>query len=62
MARYTIVPRTSPPGFDVAVEGANGARQSMLGFATEADAQAWITQDQRLSEAADPFAPSARRH
>jgi len=32
------------------------------GFASEADADAWIAQDKRLREAADPFrAPANRR-
>ena len=32
-----------------------------VGFATEAAADAWITQDKRLWQAADPFATPANR-
>jgi hypothetical protein len=47
MASYTIVPRISDDGFDVAVVGSNGARQTILNFKTEADAGAWIAQDEQ---------------
>jgi hypothetical protein len=37
--------------------------QTATGFATEAVAQGWIAQDQRLRDSADPFAtPASRRH
>jgi hypothetical protein len=37
--------------------------QTAAGFATEAAAQGWIAQDQRLRSAADPFCtPAGRRH
>jgi hypothetical protein len=49
MATYTIIPHPDQSGFDIAIVGANGARQTMLGFSTEADAQAWIAQDERLN-------------
>jgi hypothetical protein len=36
--------------------------QLAAGFATEAEADAWIAQDKRLWEAADPFrTPAGRR-
>jgi hypothetical protein len=37
-------------------------RQTAAGFATEAAAQGWIAQDERLRLAADPFStPAGRR-
>jgi hypothetical protein len=48
MTQYTIVPNGDGSGFNIAVSGSNGARQTMLGFDTEADAEAWIAQDKRL--------------
>ena len=55
MSKYHIATRTDGTGFDVHVVTNNGARQTVLGFATEHLAQAWIAQDQRLTRAADPF-------
>jgi hypothetical protein len=50
MTTYTIMPNGDGTGFNVAIAGSNGARQTMLGFANEAEAEAWILQDKRLSE------------
>lgn len=47
MATYTIIPRGEV--FDIAVVSRNGARQTILGFTSEAEAQAWISEDERLS-------------
>ena len=47
MATYTISPRSNQAGFDVAVIGDDGARQTMLGFQTKAEAEAWIDEDKR---------------
>ena len=47
MARYTIVRNAGDDGFDVAVVGSDGARQTILNFQTEADAKAWIVEDER---------------
>jgi hypothetical protein len=47
MASYTVVPRSTDDGFDVAVIGTDGARQTILNFRTETDAMAWIVQDER---------------
>jgi hypothetical protein len=60
MASYTIKPRADGAGFDIGVVGSNGARQTMLGFKTEAEAEAWIAQDRRLTDASDPWRPPAR--
>jgi len=49
VATYTIVPRPDQPGFDIAIAGADGTRQTMLGFKTTDDARAWIVQDRRLN-------------
>ena len=47
MATYTISPRTEHGGFDVAIVGRDGTRQTMLGFKTHAAAEAWIAEDAR---------------
>ena len=55
MNKYDIATRSDGAGFDVHIVSTNGARQTVLGFATESAAQLWIAQDQRLTRAADPF-------
>ena len=47
MATYTIVRSNGDDGFDVAVVGSDGVRQTLLNFPTEADAEAWIVQDEQ---------------
>jgi hypothetical protein len=49
MTTYTIVPNGDGTGFNISIAGSNGARQTMLGFETEAEAETWILQDKRLS-------------
>ena len=46
MASYTIVRNIGDDGFDVAIVGSDGVRQTILNFSTEADAEAWIVQDE----------------
>ncbi len=55
MDKYHIAARADGTGFDVHIVTSSGVRQTVLGFVTEPEAQAWIAQDQRLSHAADPF-------
>ncbi len=54
MTTYTIIPNGDGTGFNISIAGSNGARQTMLGFASEAEAKAWIIQDRRLSEVPTP--------
>jgi len=56
MATYTLIPN---PGqaFHVAIVGNDGARQTLLGFETEADAQAWIARDRLRSRPDDLWMP-----
>jgi len=50
MATYKIIPHAgATTSFDVAVIGADGAKQTMLGFQTEEDAEAWIAKDEALA-------------
>ncbi len=53
MATYAIVPRIGDDGFDVSVVGSDGARQTILNFRTEADAEAWIVQDKKADQRRD---------
>jgi hypothetical protein len=51
MTQYTIIPVSDGSGFSIGVTGANGARQTMLGFSSQEEAEAWIIQDKRLAGA-----------
>ncbi len=51
MATYTTIPKADHTGFDVAVKGVDGVRQTMLGFPTEEDARTWIKLDQKRDAA-----------
>ena len=51
MATYTVVPRVERTGFHVAIQGSDGIRQTILGFETRVEAEAWIDSDKRLSAA-----------
>jgi hypothetical protein len=62
MTTYTITARAAHDGYDIAIVGSDGARQTLLGFRTEAEAEAWIEQDKRLNTAEDPFRVPTRRH
>jgi hypothetical protein len=57
MTTYTIVPIPDGPGFIVEVLSVNGIHQTMLGFATEADAEEWIASDRERDHNAGPPAP-----
>jgi hypothetical protein len=57
MATYTIVPKGDHTGFHVAIVGGDGARQTLLGFNTQADAREWIAWDQWLSAAEGNLIP-----
>jgi hypothetical protein len=59
MSTYTVLPVNDGSGFNVGVAGNNGARQTILGFKSEAEAEAWILQDKRLNTAANPFLSSS---
>ncbi len=54
MSKYSVRP-SGTGGFDIAVTGDNGARNTMLGFSTAEDAKAWIKRDKRLNDPTDPF-------
>lgn len=55
MASYIIASRgDQSAGYEVKVIGETGARHTMLGFDTEADAEAWVVEDRRLHEADNP--------
>jgi hypothetical protein len=50
MTTYNIIPNSDGSGFNIGIAGNDGARQTMLGFESEAEAEAWILQDRRLSQ------------
>ena len=47
MATYSITVQAHGVGFDDQIVGAEGVKQTMLGFETEAAAAAWIAEDKR---------------
>ncbi len=53
-AHYSVI-RRDDDSFAVKVTRPGALPQMAVGFATEADADAWIAQDKRLWRAADPF-------
>ncbi len=59
-ATYRVIPRDTG-SFTVEVTRTGALPQMAAGFASEAEADAWIAQDKRLWEAADPFRTPARR-
>ena len=61
MANYIIVLDGSGSSFNVGITGTDGTRQTLLGFATEAEAEAWIMEDKRLSRVHDRFDMSSPR-
>lgn len=60
-ATYRLVEREDA-GFVVEVVRLGALPETAAGFATEAEARAWIAQDKRLWDAADPFrTPASQR-
>jgi hypothetical protein len=51
MASYIIALRgDGGSGYEIRVVSDTGARHTMLGFATETDAEAWVSEDRRLNK------------
>jgi hypothetical protein len=50
MASYIILPGSDGASFNVGITGADGTRQTILGFPTKSEAEAWIIQDRRLNK------------
>ena len=61
MDTYTVVPAVDRTGFHVAIQGSDGIRQTILGFDTSVEAEAWIEHDRRLSAAQPPWDPTGSR-
>jgi hypothetical protein len=61
MATYTVIPKVDHTGFHVAIVGSDGVRQTILGFATQADAEAWISRDKWQSAAERYLIPPDQR-
>jgi hypothetical protein len=60
-ANYRVVQRDDD-SFAVEVTRPGVLPQTAAGFASEVEAEAWIAQDKRLRQAADPFrTPASRR-
>jgi hypothetical protein len=62
MATYTVIPKVDQTGFHVAILGSDGVRQTILGFETQAEADAWIALDKWLGAAErHPIPPEPTR-
>ena len=59
-ANYRVIQRDDD-SFAVEVTRTGALPQTAVGFATVAEADAWIAQDKRLWEAADPFRTPVHR-
>jgi hypothetical protein len=55
MITYTVIASADKTGFHVKIDGSEGNHQTILGFATESDADAWIANDKRQSEGSALF-------
>jgi hypothetical protein len=55
MIKYTVIP-SGDKTFHVKIDGSDGNRQTILGFASESDAEAWIANDKWLTEGTDKLA------
>ena len=55
MKSYTILPSPDRDSFKVATQNRSGGWDTVRSFTTLAEAEAWIAQEERLSEAANPF-------
>jgi hypothetical protein len=53
MATYTVTSKTDRDGFEVEIVGNDGVRQTMLGFKTHAEADAWIVEDSQRATSDD---------
>jgi hypothetical protein len=60
MAIYSVVLRADHSGHDVLVKDDVGSRHTILGFTTQAAAEAWIEEDQRASAIVPPEAQLKR--
>jgi hypothetical protein len=49
VAMYMVLPRRRQSGFKVELIDDDGVRRTILGFKSEAEAQAWIEEDRRLN-------------
>jgi hypothetical protein len=54
MASYAITVRDDQASFDVEIVAHDGVRQTVIGFKTQADAEAWMVRDARLNTMTDP--------
>lgn len=49
MTTYQIIPLGDGSGFNIGIAGSDGTRQTMLGFTSMEEAEAWISHDRRLT-------------
>jgi len=57
---YRVVPR-GKSGFDVEMDKPDGRKQTVPGFRSEHEAEAWIVQAKRMIRDASPWTPLAPR-
>jgi hypothetical protein len=54
MASFTISARADQDGFEIEVVDRDGAPQTIFGFETLAEAEAWLVRSARLNREPDP--------
>jgi hypothetical protein len=59
-ASYRVIPR-GKSGFDVEIDRPDGRKQTVPGFQSEHEADAWIVQAKRMIREASPWTPLAPR-
>jgi hypothetical protein len=57
MTTYKVVPHQDGSGYNVEVVSDNGAHQTMIGFASEVEAERWIESDRQRDRNAGAPAP-----
>ncbi len=55
MQTYTILPNQNGNSFTVATKKRSGGWETVREFTTLVEAEAWIAQEERLNNAANPF-------
>jgi hypothetical protein len=55
MDKYAVAPDMTGRKFHVTIASSSGARQTILGFASEAEANSWIIQDTLLINTVAPW-------
>jgi hypothetical protein len=56
MSKYTVLPRRRQMGYKLEIVTDEGSRHTILGFQSEAEAEAWVDRDRKLEQLYRPKA------